>query len=134
MGINGPVVATLVSTVLLFFPVVWLFLREIGVSAEEWTKDVILPVLPGLALQVGVGLLLLPVAEDTGSLLLVAVLCAVSVLTALAGWVLIGLSKRRRGELIQMIRETAGVGASEPMPEVDLAGDLPTAIDVPLQD
>ena len=134
MGINGPVVATLVSTVLLFFPVVWLFLREIGVTAEEWTKDVILPVLPGLALQVGVGLLLLPIAEDTGSLLLVAFLCAVSVLTALAGWVLIGLSKRRRGELVQMIRETAGIGTSEPLPEVDLAGDLPTAIDVPLQD
>lgn len=125
LEINGPIVATLVSTVILFLPVTWLILREIGVGVAEWTREVFLPVLPGFAAQVGVGLLLLPVAEKTGSLLVVSLLGGATILIGIAGWV-VGLSRRRRGELVQMIKEAAGRGETEPLPELDLAGDMPT--------
>ena len=123
MGINGVVVATIVCAVVAFFPFAHLITREIGVHPVEWTREVILPVLPGLAAQIACGLLLLPVADATGSLLVVAALCAVTVVVAMLVWVLLGLSSQRRQELFQAIRETAGRG--EPMPEPDLAGDLP---------
>jgi O-antigen/teichoic acid export membrane protein len=123
MGINGVIVATIICSTLTLFPFAHLIVREIGVGALEWTREVILPVLPGVAAQVIAGLLLLPIANGTGSLLVVVALCAATVVVALAAWVLFGLSSRRRREFFQMIRETAGMG--EPMPEADLAGDLP---------
>lgn len=133
LDVNGPIVATLISTVALFFPMTWLILREIGVSAREWTREVILPVLPGQAAQVVVGVLLLQVANHTGSLLVVGVFCAISIAVAMAGW-FAGLSGRRRRELMQMLRETAGTGPSEHMPDADLAGDLPTPVGVTTND
>ena len=124
LGINGVVGATLVSTLLVSFPITWLSLREIGVGAPEWTREVVVPVLPALAAQIGVSVLLLPIAENTGSLLVVAALCGLTVAVAIAVWAVLGLSSRRRRDLVQMVRETAGIGT--PMPEVDLAGDSPT--------
>jgi hypothetical protein len=103
----------------------WLFLREIGVGAMTWTREVFLPVIPGQVLQIGAGLLLLPLADSTGSLLLVATICGVTIALALAGS-FVGLSKSRRRELMQMVRETAGLGSIEYAPDADLAGDLPT--------
>ena len=35
LDVNGPIVATLISTVALFFPMTWLILREIGVSGAS---------------------------------------------------------------------------------------------------
>jgi O-antigen/teichoic acid export membrane protein len=121
LGINGVVGATLISTAFVFFPITWLSLREMGVSPLEWIRDVIVPVLPALAAQIGVSLLLLPLAEATNSLLVVGALCALTVAVAIVAWVVLGLSQRRRRDLMQVVRDTAGIGA--PIPEVDLAGD-----------
>ncbi len=132
MGVDGVCLATVVSTTILFFPLTWLFLREIGVGAVEWTKDVIVPVLPGIVAQAGVALLLLPIANGSGSLLVVGLLCAATIAVALAVWMLVGLSSRRRRDLIRMFRETAGL-EPWPMPEPDLAGDppAPAAVSTP---
>jgi O-antigen/teichoic acid export membrane protein len=124
MGVNGPIVATLVCTVLLFFPVTWLFLSEIGVGALEWFKDVILPVVPSFGAQVLVGLFLLPVANRSGSLVVVVFLCAVTICVAIVVWALFGLSSRRRRELVQMLRET--VKPSQPKADAGSAGDPST--------
>jgi O-antigen/teichoic acid export membrane protein len=134
MGINGVIVATLASTVLLFFPVTWLFLREIDVGWVEWTRDVLVPVVPALAVQVGAGLLLLPIAERTDSLLVVAALCGGTIALAILAWALLGLSRRRRRELVQMIRETAGRGGGEPVADADMAGDLPAPAGVSVRE
>ncbi len=122
LGINGVVIATLSATSLIFFPMTWLFLREIGVGAVQWARDVIVPVLPEVAAQVGLGLLLLPIAERTDSLLVVAALGAATILVAVATWIFIGLSRHRRRQLLQTARETAGL-EPWPMPEADIAGD-----------
>lgn len=134
LGINGPIIATLVSTVVLFFPVTWLFLREIGVGVREWTREVFLPVLPSVVVQAGVGILLLPTANGTGSLLLVSALCAITIIAAIATWMLVGLSTHRRRHLFQLLRETLGLQPSVPMAGTGLAGDAPLPTDVSVRE
>jgi hypothetical protein len=69
--------------------------------------DVVLPVVPATGVQVIAGILLLPTARSSGSLIVVSALAGVTILLAIGVWVAC-LSRRRRRELVQMIRETVG--------------------------
>jgi O-antigen/teichoic acid export membrane protein len=107
LEINGVIVATLTATMVNLMLMTRLILRELEVSLAEWVRDVVLPVLPGTAVQIAIGILLLPIARSSGSLIVVSALAGVTILIAIAVWFLC-LSGRRRRELLQMIRETVG--------------------------
>jgi O-antigen/teichoic acid export membrane protein len=133
LGIDGVVIATLTATTLTCVPITWLFLREIGVGALEWIREVFLPVIPQLVVQVALGLLLLPIADRSASLLVVAALGALTIGAAIAAWVIVGLSARRRRQLLATARDTAGL-EPWPIPEADIAGDSPAAADVAVRE
>jgi O-antigen/teichoic acid export membrane protein len=98
-GVDGVIIATLIATVMLAVPLTRLFLKELGVSAHSWLRDVLLPCVPGLALQSAVGALLLPLASHASSVLGVGALAAVSMFPALAGYYVIGLRTHDRDAL-----------------------------------
>ena len=115
LDVNGPILATVISSSLLMPAVTWLFLREVRVDLREWLHDVVAPVLPALAAQGVAGFALLPLAEETGSLLVVALLCGVTIAVFFAAYYRLGLDALHRAALVATIKKTAGVRA--PLPE-----------------
>ncbi|UGS38710.1 hypothetical protein DSM104329_05140 [Capillimicrobium parvum] len=107
--INGVIVATLIATVALVPPNIWLFLDELDVSLWLWNRAVVLPVIPGLVVQGAVGYGLLQLADDSGSLVVVALLGSVSIAVAYAVYWFVGLDGPHRAALTQTIRRTVGL-------------------------
>jgi hypothetical protein len=128
-GVNGVITATLVATVLLVFPVAWLFLDSFDVRAWDWIRRAILPQLPGAACQVAVGLVLLHFANQSGSLIVVALLGAVSILASFAGYWLLGLGSAQRGVLRQTVRKTLGTEEDVEQHQRELAATHSTPAD-----
>lgn len=111
LDVNGPILATLISSSLLLPAVTWLFLREVQVDLGEWLRDVVAPVLPAAAIQALVALALLRLAGETGSLLVVALLCAVTIAVFIAAYYRLGLDAIHRQALRSTLRGAAGLDA-----------------------
>src|SRR5262249_53307909 len=110
------VIATLIPTVLLVFPVDGLVLRELGLTARRFITEAVLPSVPAIVVQCAVGLPLLIVASHTHSLLVVLALASLSALAGVAAYVVLGLDARRRQVLLVTVRQTVGL-ETEATPE-----------------
>jgi O-antigen/teichoic acid export membrane protein len=110
LGVNGVVVATLACSAVLVVPIARIFLHEVRVSALEFVRAGLLPVVPGVVVQVGVGLLLLPLANDSDRLWAVGLYGLLTIVTGLAVFVLVGLRAPQRAELARMVRNSLGRG------------------------
>jgi O-antigen/teichoic acid export membrane protein len=109
LGVNGPILATLISSSLLLPAVTWLFLREVDVDLGEWLHDVVAPVLPAAAIQALVAAALLQLAGGTDSLPVVALLCAVTMAAFVAAYYRLGLDAIHRDALRSTLRRAAGL-------------------------
>jgi O-antigen/teichoic acid export membrane protein len=105
LGVNGVVIATIIPTVIMLFPMVRLFLSEVQASYGRWLREAFLPHLPGSVLQLALGFgLLLPLAERSHSLLVVLSLCVLQALVGFATYFLVGLDAGGRSRLRTTIR------------------------------
>jgi O-antigen/teichoic acid export membrane protein len=102
LGITGVIVGTLAGYVVIWVPYTRLFLREFGVSLDDWTRSIVLPALPGSIAQVGVALLIDRFVSRPDNILAVAALVSCDIAVGLAVFVLFGLD----GEERQRFRRT----------------------------
>lgn len=128
LGVEGVVIATLIPTVLLVFPVTRLLLMELGLPLRRFVDEALLPALPAIAAQCAVGFPLLTVADGTHLLPVVLVLGLISAVAGVAGYVVLGLDARRRYALLVTIRRTIGLESEEPdQPSPESQLDVPVA-------
>jgi O-antigen/teichoic acid export membrane protein len=84
LGIEGVVIGTLAGYLIIWVPYTRLFLREFQVHVGEWLRKIVLPNLPGVAVQLVLGVLTVKTVEGFGFIgvaLAVAASCAASLLT-----------------------------------------------------
>lgn len=99
-GIDGVVVGTLVGVVVVWWPYVRLLLRTFEVDVATWARRVVLPNVPGLVVQLAVGVFVLTQARHTGSLVQVALLVGTSCLVNAAVFAVVGLEPGERAHLV----------------------------------
>jgi O-antigen/teichoic acid export membrane protein len=104
VGINGVILGTLAGQAVAFFPMLRLILSELETPARVWLRRAVLPVLPGVALQVTVSAPVAVALHGSGSLVLALALVFASVLVALATFVAVGLDAEHR----RLLRNTIG--------------------------
>jgi O-antigen/teichoic acid export membrane protein len=107
LGIEGVVIGTLVGYLVIWIPYTRLFLSHFEVDLGEWVSRVILPNLPGLAIQLLLGIATVRLVEGwdfIGVVLAIAVSCGVSLL---AFW-LFGMSGEERSALRRSGRQALG--------------------------
>ena len=115
-GVDGVVIATLIASVLLVFPVLELTLRELELPPRRFVSEALLPAIPAAAIQCAVGFPLLAVAGKTHLLPVALALAGISALAGIAGYVLIGLDARRRDALRVTVRRAVGLEREDEVP------------------
>jgi O-antigen/teichoic acid export membrane protein len=114
LGVSGVIVGTLLANGLAWPVLLWYYLRVFDCPLRTWLRRLVAPNLPGLALQVGVSLVLYEqVGAHTRSLVVTALLCAVSVGVSLLAFVLVGVRGRDRGAFLDTMRHALGRPARE---------------------
>jgi hypothetical protein len=109
LGIEGVILGTLVAQALVWPVLLRFFLQRFDVALPEWFRRVVLPNLPGLAVQAATAFPLLWLAERAGNLAEVGALVLVSVGVSLGAFVLLGLSRDQRTLLIATLRRAGGL-------------------------
>jgi O-antigen/teichoic acid export membrane protein len=111
-GIAGVIAGSLIGHAAVLIPYNRTFLATFEVTARRWARAVVLPNLPGPALQVAVGLVSLGWVEQLDQFWAVVAVCAASCAVNLSVFVMLGLgSDERRG----LLRSVVGrVAAEEP--------------------
>ena len=114
LGFSGVIVGTLIANGLAWPVLVWYYLRVFDCPLRTWMSRLVGPNLPGLALQVGVSLVLYAtVGAHTRSLIVVLGLFAASVGASLVGFVSIGMRGADRRALLATARAAAGLRSQE---------------------
>lgn len=119
LGMTGVVLGTLIGGVVVWWPYVRLLLRSFEVDLHTWAHRVILPNLPGLAVQVAVGLFVLEWGHQGDRLVDVAFLVASSCMVNAATFVVVGLDREERSHLATRLigrRSTPSPTAASPQP------------------
>jgi O-antigen/teichoic acid export membrane protein len=109
LGIKGVVIGTLAANALSFPFLLVLLTREFEVGLREWFVQIVLPHVPGVAIQAASALPLLWLADRTGSLLAVGGLFLVSVALSLAAYLMFGLAREQRRVLLTTLRTAVGL-------------------------
>jgi O-antigen/teichoic acid export membrane protein len=110
MGYEGVILGTVVANAVIWLPYTIFFLRTFEVSWGEWLRRVILPNVPGVAIQAATAAPLLYLAARTPNLAVVALLAGVSTLLSLAVFAVVGLPAEDRARLIVTLRRAVGMG------------------------
>lgn len=116
LGIAGVIWGTLAGYLAIWFPYLRLMLHAFGVRLSEWLARIVVPNVPGLAVQLALGALTLRWAESLGQLWQVGAVVAFSCAASLAVFLLFVLSSGERHTLLSAVRRTRS-GASPMEPE-----------------
>lgn len=103
IGMIGVIWGTTVGYLLLWVPFTRLLLAEFGESFRGWVRKVLVPVLPGLAVQAAFGLLTVRYVEGLGQLWQVGVMFTLSYALALGAFLALSPA-RERTALAQALR------------------------------
>ena len=112
LEITGVLLGTLVASVLGWGPILALCLRSLDVGAGQWVRRVLLPLVPGIAVELIVAGGLLAAVDGAHSLALDAVALLASVVASLAAFTWLGLGAVERRVLFATVRR-AMTGATE---------------------
>jgi O-antigen/teichoic acid export membrane protein len=108
LGFSGVILGTLLANGLAWPLLLWYYLRVFDCSLRMWSRRLVGPNLPGLALQIGVSLALYAtLGQHTRSFMLAISLFALSVAMSLAGFVLLGVRGEDRRALLDTLRRAA---------------------------
>lgn len=110
MGYEGVILGTVVANAIIWIPYTVYFLRTFEVGWREWVRKVVLPNVPGLAIQAATAAPLLHVATRSPNLAVVGLLALVSTLLSLAVFARVGLPADDRARLIVTLRRAVGLG------------------------
>jgi O-antigen/teichoic acid export membrane protein len=109
LGFQGVIVGTLVANGFAWPVLVWYYLRVFDCPLRMWMRRLVIPNLPGLALQVGVSLALYStIGQHTRSFILVLGLIAVSIGVSFAAFVLLGVHGEDRRAFVDTLRRATG--------------------------
>jgi O-antigen/teichoic acid export membrane protein len=117
LGISGVVLGTVIGNAAIAPILLRIFLRQFGVSLGEWTREVAVPMLPGLVVQGVTAAPLLWAVEQAESLPVVAAAGILSVAGSLAAFALVGMRRPERAVLAETLRAALGLGIRTPAPE-----------------
>ncbi len=124
LGVEGVVLATLVSYALTAIPYMRLFLREVDVTPNALFRSILAPLGPAVAAQLVVSLLLLGFAERAGNLALVTVIAFPGVVAFVLVYLFVGLDRERRAQVVGIARSAVGFRTRPTVP-VGLRDDVP---------
>lgn len=108
LGIEGVILASVVTFAATFFLPMRFFLRRFEVSFVTFTTRTLLPQVPGLLAQGITGVPLLWLAQRSDSLAVVGLLALLSIAISLAAFVASGLRGQHREALFRVLREARG--------------------------
>jgi O-antigen/teichoic acid export membrane protein len=111
LGIEGVVLGTVIAQTLAWVWLLRFFLHTFQVDLGEWAMRIVVPNLPGLALQAASAVPLLALADGAGNLVEVGFVLLVSVALSLAGFLLLGLAREQRAVLFGTLRAAVGLRA-----------------------
>lgn len=114
LGIRGVVLGTVIASVAGWGPLLVLCFREFGVQWRTWLKRILLPQLPGAAVQVAVGFLLLELVDPVGNLALDAAAVLVSIAVSLVAFAFIGSHGAERAALFATVGGALGRSSATP--------------------
>jgi O-antigen/teichoic acid export membrane protein len=117
LGVIGVVIATLIPSVLLVFPVLRLVLGELAISPRRFIHEALMPSVPALVVQFAVGLPLLLLLGGTHLLPVALAAAGLSAVAGMLAYVFLGLDRRRREALLITVRRAIGVEAEPPLTE-----------------
>jgi O-antigen/teichoic acid export membrane protein len=111
LGVEGVILGTLIGQGLAWIPLLWYFRREFRVGLGEWARRIVLPNLPGLAVQAATAVPLLELADHAGNLAAVGLLMLLSSALSIVTFVAVGLGSEQRATLISTMRRAVKTGA-----------------------
>lgn len=117
LGVNGVILGTLIAQVLAWPPVVGFLLHRFGVRLAEWVRCVIVPNLPGFAIQAATAAPILYLANQADNLFVVVLLGFVSVAASLGFYLIVGLSREERSLLLATLGQAGGLLPGQRSPE-----------------
>lgn len=109
VGVNGVILGTVIAQAVIWLPYTRCFFRTFEVGWREWAARVILPNLPGIAVQAATAAPLLWLANRAGTLPEAAGLALVSVLLSLTAFLVLGLRPNDRRQLLVAWRGALGL-------------------------
>jgi O-antigen/teichoic acid export membrane protein len=104
LGIEGVILGTLVGNAAVWPWYLRLYLSVFDVAIGQWFRRIVLPNLPSIAVQGAILAALVALTADSGSLLVIALAIALSVVAYLATFVRFGLGAVERGVLLATLR------------------------------
>ncbi|MFZ2113863.1 MAG: oligosaccharide flippase family protein [Solirubrobacteraceae bacterium] len=114
LGFSGVIVGTLVANGLAWPVLLWYYLQVFDCSLQMWLRRLVGPNLPGVAMQVGVSLVLYAtIAVHTRSFVVVIALIAASVGVSLASFILLGVRGEDRRAFVEILRRAVGRSPAE---------------------
>jgi O-antigen/teichoic acid export membrane protein len=116
LGVAGVIWGTLISAAVLNAAYVVLFLKELGIGVGEWVRRIVAPNVPGVCVEVAVGLALLWWTDLPRGLLEALAAGAVCTGISLATFMYVGLRGSERRELLATIRSATGLKRGSPQP------------------
>jgi O-antigen/teichoic acid export membrane protein len=108
VGIEGVVIASAVGQAIVWVPYLRHYLQLFEVSLGEWTRHIVVPLLPALAVQAITAPVFIALGHGTDNLALVGLLTLASAALGAAAVILVGLRGERRRELMQILGEALG--------------------------
>jgi O-antigen/teichoic acid export membrane protein len=109
LDIEGVILGTLIAQALAWPVLLRYFLRSFDVGIGEFSRVVLWPNFPGLALQCAVAVPLLLLARETDNLAAVGGLALVSVACSVGVFVGVGLAREQRRVLLTTLRRAVGL-------------------------
>lgn len=108
LGFSGVIVGTLIANGLAWPVMLGFYLRVFETPPGMWFRRILLPNLFGVAVQVAVSLPLLVLVYNTHSLVLAIAVSAISLLSSLATFVLVGVRGEDRKALLKTLAHALG--------------------------
>jgi len=126
LGITGVIWGTIAAYALVWIPLNRLFFREFEVGAWDWARRVLLPNVPGLVLQVGLGLATLSWVNSFDQLWQVVLAFGVSCGVSLAVFVLVAMRGSERHAFVESLRRGRPQAAKSRRPDPSLQSGCET--------
>lgn len=106
LGVAGVIWGTVISSAVLTVAYTRLYLSELDVRLAEWVRRVIVPNLPGAAVQLAVGLPLVALVDDLPTALLAGAGCSAA---SLVTYFFLGLRAPERRNLVETLASASGL-------------------------
>jgi O-antigen/teichoic acid export membrane protein len=109
LGIDGVVLGSVIAYAIGFPIQVAFLLRRFEIGVWKWVRHVIVPNLPGAAVQAATAVPLLALAADVHTVVEAGLIALVSIGLSIATYLLVGLSRDNRNVLIGTVRDALGL-------------------------